>query len=45
MVVRSGGRSRADEILQHGCDEAGVLGVGTFSQWVLLKTSGKLKAI
>ena len=33
----------ADEILQHGCDETGVSGVGTFSQWVLTKTNGNMK--
>ena len=27
----------AERILQHGCDENGVCGVGTFSQWVLLR--------
>ena len=27
----------AERILQHGCDETGVSGVSTFSQWVLLK--------
>lgn len=34
----------ADEIVQHGCDETGVSGVGLFSQWVLLKKNGSLKA-
>ena len=34
----------ATRILQHGCDETGVSGVGTFSQWVLLRDAhGKTK--
>ena len=34
----------ATRILQHGCDETGVSGVGTFSQWVLLcDAHGKTK--
>jgi hypothetical protein len=35
----------ADQIIQHGCNEAGVYGQGTYNQWVAIKTDGQLDII
>jgi hypothetical protein len=35
----------ADQIIQHGCDETGIYGQGTYNQWVAIKTDGQLDII
>ena len=35
----------ADQIIQHGCDETGICGQGTYNQWVAIKTDGQLDII